>query len=83
MPIFGAPSARTYSLTRKSFARRSEALQAFQIEDPSFHPYDSKYDLYAGNKIGGDLTPQEQRGFAVYNDPEKAIASPVITMAPA
>ena len=60
-----------FAHSQKAFRRALEALQAFQIEDPSFHPYDSKYDLYAGNKIGGDLTPQEQRGFAVYNDPEK------------
>ena len=31
----------------------------------------SKYDLYASNKIGGDLTPAELRGFAVYNDPNE------------
>jgi cytochrome c peroxidase len=48
-----------------------QALQAYQLEDVSFHPYDSKYDLYAGNKIGGDLTAQEMRGFAVYSDPNK------------
>ena len=60
-----------FAHSQKAFRKALEALQAFQIEDPSFHPYDSKYDLYAGNKIGGDLTPQEQRGFAVYNDPEK------------
>jgi cytochrome c peroxidase len=41
------------------------------MEDPSFHPYNSKYDLYAGNKIGGELTPEEKRGFKVYNDPDK------------
>jgi cytochrome c peroxidase len=53
------------------FTAALEALQAYQLEDPSFHPYDSKYDLYAGNKIGGNLTPQEMRGFAVYSDPNK------------
>jgi cytochrome c peroxidase len=47
------------------------ALQTFQLEDPSFHLYNSKYDLYASNKIGGQFTPAEQRGFAVYNDPQK------------
>jgi cytochrome c peroxidase len=57
--------------TRKAFRKALEALQAFQMEDPSFHPYTSKYDRYAGNKIGGDLTAEEQRGFAVYNDPAK------------
>ena len=52
-----------------AFTRAGEALQAFQMEDDSFHPYSSKYDLYASNKIGGSLTPAEQRGLAVYNDP--------------
>lgn len=55
----------------KAFSSALAALQAFQLEDPSFHRYNSKYDLYAGNKIGGTLTPAEQRGFAVYNDPQK------------
>jgi cytochrome c peroxidase len=54
-----------------AFRSALDALQAFQTEDPSFHPYNSKYDLYASNKIGGALTPAERRGFAVYNDPGK------------
>lgn len=62
---------RIFGDTRKAFRKALEALQAFQMEDPSFHPYNSKYDLYAGNKIGGTFTPEEQRGFAVYSDPEK------------
>jgi cytochrome c peroxidase len=56
---------------KAAFRKAVEALQAFQMEDPSFHPYDSKYDLYASNKIGGTLSPAELRGFAVYNDPNK------------
>ncbi len=55
----------------KAFSDALAALQAFQLEDPSFHLYNSKYDLYASNKIGGQLTAAEQRGFAVYNDPQK------------
>jgi cytochrome c peroxidase len=54
-----------------AFRRAVEALQAFQMEDYSFHPYDSKYDLYAANKIGGTLTPAEARGFAVFMDPRR------------
>src|SRR5262249_28280119 len=46
------------------------ALQAFQLEDPSFHPYASKFDLHAGNKIGGDFTAAEWRGFKVFVDPK-------------
>jgi cytochrome c peroxidase len=55
----------------RAFTKALEALQAFQLEDPSFHPYNSKYDRYASNKIGGPFTPAEQRGFAVYNDPKR------------
>jgi cytochrome c peroxidase len=49
-----------------------KALQAFQMEDPSFHPYSSKFDLYAANKIGGDLTPAEERGLKLFSDPNTA-----------
>jgi cytochrome c peroxidase len=56
---------------KKAFRSALDALQAYQLEDPSFHPYDSKYDLYASNKIGGTLTAREMRGFAVYSDPNK------------
>jgi cytochrome c peroxidase len=55
----------------RAFRAASDALQAFQLEDDSFHPYTSKYDRYASNKIGGALTAQERRGLAVYNDPKK------------
>jgi cytochrome c peroxidase len=54
-----------------AFHRAAQALQAFQLEDVSFHPYSSKYDLYAGNKRGGELSPAELRGFAVYTNPAK------------
>ena len=54
-----------------AFADARSALQAYQIEDPSFHPYSSKYDLYAGNKIGGALTPAEARGLVVFSDENK------------
>ncbi|MES1175009.1 MAG: cytochrome c peroxidase [Myxococcales bacterium] len=47
------------------------ALQAFQLEDPSFHPYTSKFDRYAGNKIGGELTPAEVRGLKLFSDANK------------
>jgi cytochrome c peroxidase len=45
------------------------ALEAFQKEDPSFHPYTSKFDLHAGNKIGGSWTPAEARGGLVFASP--------------
>lgn len=60
-----------FSDTTNAFRSALEALQAFQLEDDSFHPYTSRYDRYASNKAGGELTPQERRGLAVYNDPKK------------
>lgn len=54
-----------------AFADAMQALQSFQLEDDSFHPYTSKYDLYSGNKIGGALTASEARGLAVFNDVNK------------
>jgi cytochrome c peroxidase len=58
--------------TDTAFKFALAALQAFQLEDPSFHPYSSKFDLYAGNKIGGELTPAEARGLKLFVDPSGA-----------
>jgi cytochrome c peroxidase len=55
-----------------AFDMAAKALQAFQMEDPSFHPYSSKFDLYAGNKIGGALTAAETRGLKLFSDPNGA-----------
>jgi cytochrome c peroxidase len=41
------------------------------VEDYSFHPFSSKYDLFASNKVGGTLTDAERRGLAVFVDPKK------------
>jgi cytochrome c peroxidase len=57
--------------TAAAFSDAMAALQAYQMEDTSFHPYTSKYDLYAGNKIGGTLTAAEARGLAVFSDANK------------
>ncbi|CAN5429013.1 hypothetical protein BH10PSE18_BH10PSE18_46590 [soil metagenome] len=52
-----------------AFADGLKALQAYQLEERDFHPYSSKFDLYAGNKIGGTLTPAEARGLKVFSNP--------------
>ncbi|MET3132012.1 cytochrome c peroxidase [Oxalobacteraceae bacterium GrIS 1.11] len=54
------------------FAYALQALQAFQLEEPSFHPYTSKFDLYAGNKVGGALSPSEARGLKLFSDAKGA-----------
>jgi cytochrome c peroxidase len=53
-----------------AFAKLQLALQSFQLEEPSFHPYNSKYDLHLYKKPGGELTPAEDRGLKVFTDPK-------------
>ncbi|HTV78741.1 MAG TPA: cytochrome c peroxidase [Steroidobacteraceae bacterium] len=45
------------------------ALAAFETEDPQFHPFSSKYDAFIAGKA--QLSAQEQRGLADFNDPSK------------
>ena len=63
--------AQVFDDPQKAFAQAAAALQAYQLEDVSFHPYTSKFDRYAGNKIGGTLTPAEARGLRVFSNPEQ------------
>ncbi len=58
-----------------AFANLLLALQSFQIEDPSFHPYSSKYDRHLYRQPGGEFTPAEERGFQVFVDPKTANCS--------
>src|SRR5262249_10384838 len=52
-----------------AFAKIQLALQSFQLEDPSFHPYSSKYDRHLYKLPGGELTASEERGRKVFTDP--------------
>lgn len=45
------------------------ALARYQIEEPSFHPYTSKYDYYLRGKAV--LTDAEARGLKLFDDPNK------------
>jgi cytochrome c peroxidase len=67
--ITQAFGAKVFDDSDAAFANALQALQAYQLEDQSFHPYSSKFDLYAGNKIGGTLTPAETRGLKVFTNP--------------
>jgi cytochrome c peroxidase len=49
------------------------ALVRFQIEDPSFHPYDSKYDAFLAGKV--QLSEAERRGLKLFEDPLKGNCS--------
>lgn len=43
------------------------ALQQFELNDKSFHPYTSKYDEWLDGKA--KMTPQELEGMKLFNDP--------------
>jgi cytochrome c peroxidase len=46
------------------------ALGRYQVEDPSFHPYTSKFDDWLEGKVR--LNAAEMRGYTLFNDPKKA-----------
>jgi cytochrome c peroxidase len=54
---------------QQAFARAREALAHFELEDPSFHPYASRYDDYLEGRVR--LSAQEQRGLALFEDPNR------------
>ena len=45
------------------------AVARFQIEDSSFHPYDSKYDAYLEGRAA--LSASEWRGLQAFDDPKR------------
>ena len=52
-----------------ALARMGQALAAYESEDPDFRPFSSKYDYF--QKGQAQLTAQEQRGLALFNDASK------------
>jgi cytochrome c peroxidase len=59
--IFRSPSA--------SLSNVYLALARFQMEDRSFHAYNSKFDYYLAGRA--QLTAQEMRGLKLFDDPNK------------
>jgi len=58
-----------FSQPRQAFGRITHALQQFQHEEPDFHRYDSKYDLFLASQV--PLALAELRGLALFNDERK------------
>ncbi|WP_225578525.1 cytochrome c peroxidase [Rhodanobacter sp. 7MK24] len=61
--------ADVFEHPRQAFDDIGAALEAFQIEDPSFHPYTSKFDAVMSGHA--HFTAQELHGYALFNDPKK------------
>jgi len=53
----------------QALERAGAALEAFQMEDYSFHPYTSKYDAAVSGEV--ELSDVEMRGFIVFNNARK------------
>jgi cytochrome c peroxidase len=51
----------------QAYTQALNALEHFELEDPSFRPYNSKYDDYLDGKVV--LSAQELRGLALFDDP--------------
>ncbi|HEY3808900.1 MAG TPA: cytochrome c peroxidase [Steroidobacteraceae bacterium] len=54
---------------RQSVAAAALAVERFELEDPSFHPYSSRYDRFLAGEL--TLSAQEQRGLELFLDPHK------------
>src|SRR3954468_20300567 len=59
-----------FATPQDAFDRALFALQKYQQEDtPEFAPFTSKYDAFLAGRT--TLSSQEQRGLALYNNPQK------------
>jgi cytochrome c peroxidase len=67
--------ANVFSNPATAFIDVGLALQEYQLEDPDFHPYSSKYDyttsLETSNGQDVNFTAAEERGYGVYFDSTK------------
>ena len=45
------------------------AIARYELENPAFHPFTSKFDAWLAGKAR--FTPAEQRGYRLFNDPAK------------
>jgi cytochrome c peroxidase len=64
--LFGA---EVFDDPAMAYAQALAALERFELEDASFHPYNSKYDDYLDEKA--QLSEQERRGLALFDDPKR------------
>jgi cytochrome c peroxidase len=66
-PLFGNA---IFEEPRMLVAEALFAVGRYEIEDPSFHPYMSKFDYWLEGRAR--LAPAEVRGYLLFNDPAKA-----------
>jgi len=64
--VFGADALEH---PEAAFRQLAAAIAQFQVENPDFHRFDSKYDAWLAGRAS--LSAQEERGLALFEDPKK------------
>ena len=64
--VFGAA---IFDDARHAYAQALAAIERFELEDASFHPYSSKYDDFLDGHA--TLSAAELRGLGLFNDPQR------------
>ncbi len=54
---------------QETLAAVGTAVERFQFEDPSFYPFNSRFDQWLDGRV--KLTEAEQRGLGLFNDPAR------------
>ena len=67
--LFGAG---VFSTPRMAVAEALFAVARYEIEEPGFHPYSSKFDAWLEGKAHPTEPGKELRGYLLFNDPSKA-----------
>lgn len=67
--LSGADTAAPDSRAQLLIDAAAAALERFELEDPSFHPYSSRFDEYLGGT--GTLSADELEGLRLFVDPAK------------
>ena len=65
LQLFGP---NVFSDAQQTVAEALFAIARYQIEDPSFHAFNSQYDAWLQGKAR--MTPQQMRGYLAFNNPK-------------
>ncbi len=68
--FIGLFGANIFNNPRLLVSEAMFAVARYQLEEPSFHPYSSKFDYWLEGKA--QLSASELRGLQLFNDPDKA-----------
>ena len=58
-----------FANSRLAVSEAMFAIGRYEIEDPAFHPFTSKFDAWLAGKAR--FTPAEMRGYELFNDPRR------------